>query len=338
MTFNTFLYIGGDFTTELIGGVASNGIGKLDTGNTFLQVIWANYGDNGFNTAVRCLEVSQSGYLYIGGDFTGNSANTLGCPYIAIVDSVDNLYCVDNSFSTGYGFTDRVYFIKENTSNPNYLIIGGEFTSFNVASGGYPTIRNAVWHTNGAYDTASNPYEVVSMNAIPRCVTTNGSQFYIGGDFTGLPYGDYWVTFDWDGSNYIVASNPYPNPSSPINLILQDGGIFYTTLGSGYELYDSGSLVGVSPTGDAWSAIIAGIWGQKIFSTISPSQNPIIAYFINSNNAVILSLLGGYSIQLGTSNFTGGITLFDTGSVAELVYNVNNATWYLVSSYNAGIF
>ena len=278
----------------------------------------------------------MSGYLYVGGDFTITNGGSLSCPYIAIVDNADNVYCMDNTTGTGFGFDAPVSFIKENIQQTNVLIIGGSFTSISTALGVFSTSYNAIWTTNGFYDTNGTPYQVVSMNALSVCATTNGSQVYIGGNFTGLTYGDYLVTFDWDGTNYIEAANPWGGATSPVNLILQDGGVFWTTLSN--QLYDQGVLQGASPTGGNWSAIIAGIWGQKLFSTIDISQNPYIGYIINNSQVVTVSLFSPYTIQSGTSNYTGGVTLNNKGSSVDMIYNANETTYYVVSSINTGFF
>jgi hypothetical protein len=263
--FAGYLYIVGEFNNETVSGLICNGVAKINSINNFFQITWVNVGGNGFNAKVRCLEASGSGYLYIGGDFTNTDTGSLNCNYIAIVDGADNLYCMDNSSGAGYGFDNSVYFIKENVSAPNVLIIGGEFSSVTTALGVVSVTKNAIWTTNGSYDSGFPPiYMVVGLNAAPRCITSNGVSNYIGGDFTALTYGDYLVSFDWNGSAYVEAQFPpsFGSSSSPVNNILQDGGVWFTNTGSN-ELYQAGVLIGTSPTGGAWSAIIAGIWGSK---------------------------------------------------------------------------
>jgi hypothetical protein len=335
--FNGYLYIAGDFNTEGVSSLTCNGIAKIDSSNNFNQITWSNVGGNGFNAKVNCLETSATTYLYIGGDFNNTDTGSLNMGYIAIVDTGDNIYCMDNTFGTGYGFDNPVAFIKENASAPNVLIIGGSFNNISTAFGGYTATRNAIWTTNGVYDTNATPYQVVSFNAEPRCITSNGSQNYIGGDFTGLTYGDYLVTFEWDGAFYIEATFPTSFGSSgfPVNLILQDGGVYFTNTAN--ELWETGVLQGTSPTSSNWSNIIAGIWGQKIFSTISASQNPYIGYLINSSQAITISLVAPYTIQNGLSNFSGGVVLNAKGACVDMVF-YNGSTYYVVSISNGSFF
>jgi hypothetical protein len=337
--FAGYLYIVGEFNNETITSTTCNGIAKIDSSNNFFQITWTNVGGNGFNAKVKCLETSASGYLYIGGDFANTDVGSQVLNYIAIVDSGDNLYCMDASTSTssGFGFDNSVAFIKENASAPNVLIIGGSFSSVSTAFGGFTTTFNAIWTTTGSYNTDSlnTPYQVVAFNAVPRCITSNGASNYIGGDFTGLTYGDYLVSFDWNGSAYVEAQFPtsFGSSSYPVNNILQDGGIWFTNTGGGYQLFQTGVLIGTSPTGSDWSAIIAGIWagGQKVFSTISSSQDPVVAYFINSSNAIVVSLVGGYSIKYSGTTYSGGINLNSNGSNVDMIYNVFESAYYVVS-------
>ena len=331
--FNGYLYIVGEFNNETVSSLTCNGVAKIDSGNSFFQITWTNVGGNGFNAKVKCLELSASGFLYIGGDFNNTDIGSLSMGYIAIVDAGDNLYCMDNTSGTGYGFDNSVYFIKENASAPNVLIIGGNFSSISTIFGGLTVTRNAIWTTNGSYDTSVAPYQVVAFNAVPRCITSNGNQNYIGGDFTGLTYGDYLVSFDWDGANYVEATFPpsLGSSGSPVNNILQAGGVWFTN--TALELYQTGVLIGTSPTGANWSAIIDGIWGQKLFSTISPSQNPVVAYFINSTNNIVVTLVGGYKIKISGLTYTGGITLSSNGSNVDMIYNVAESAYYVVNYF-----
>jgi hypothetical protein len=339
--YNGYLYIVGDFSSDLNTSINYSGIAKIDTSGNLYQLNWANYmGNEGFNAKVKCLETTLSGYLYIGGDFSTTGGGALTLNYIAIVDTGDNIYCMDNTAGTGagYGFSASVFFIKENIQQPNVLIIGGNFTNVSTAFGGFTVNYNCIWTTTGSYDTdpINTPYQVVGMNARSVCATTNGSQVYVGGNFTGLTYGDYLVTFDWSGSNYIEASNPWGGAPSPVNLILQDGGVFWTTTAN--KLYDQGVLQGTSPTGGNWSAIIAGIWGEKIFSTISTSQTPYIGYIINNSQVITISLVGGYTIQNGTTNYTGGVILNNKGASVDMIYNSSENAYYVVSINNGGFF
>ena len=339
--FNGYLYIVGYFTFDLNTSNVYNGIAKIDNSNNLYQLNWANYmGNEGFNAKVKCLETTASGYLYIGGDFITTGGGALTLNYIAIVDSLDNIYCMDNSSGTGYGFDNSVAFIKENASAPNVLIIGGSFNNISTAFGGFSVTLNAIWTTTGSYDTngASTPYQVVSFNAVPRCITSNGNQNYIGGDFTGLTFGDYLVTFEWSGASYTEAIFPtsFGSSTTPVNLILQDGGVWFTNTAN--ELWEAGALAGTSPTSSNWSNIIAGIWGQKIFSTISGSQDPFIGYIINSSQAVTISLVTPYTIQNGTSNLSGGVVLNAKGASVDMIYNASETAYYVVSISNGSFF
>ena len=337
--FNSELIIGGTFTKEVSSGVFSYYICRMSSSNVFIPYLWANYPNltGGFNYFVRCL-FSNGGYLYVGGDFTNEINGGLSCPYIAIVDTGNNLYCVDNSSGTGYGFNAPVNFIIVNANAPNRFVIGGEFSSMIINSGTFTTTYSAVWQTND-YNTIVNPYEVIPLNNYTLCATTNGGSVYIGGYFTGNTTGDYLMNIEWDNvSSYVLVANPYgASPLSPINNILQNAGIFWTTLSG--ELYEANLLIGTSPFGGAyWEIIIPTVWGQTLFSTNSASQNPVIAYYLFTNNLITLTMAGGYLIQNSTSSYSNGIILYAIGSVCEMIFNATNNTFYITTLLNATPF
>ena len=73
---------------------------------------------------------------------------------------------------------------------------------------------------------------------------------------------------------------------------------------------------GTSPFGGSyWEVIIPTVWGQTLYSTNSASQNPVIAYYLFTNNTITLTMGGGYLIQYSTNSFSNGIVLYGLGSV-----------------------
>jgi len=338
--YNTELVIGGTFTKNLSSGVFSYYICRINTSNFFIPYLWANYPNpvGGFNNFVRCLFAGSNGYLYVGGEFTNEVNGGLNMNYIAMVDTGQNVYCCDNSFGTGYGFNARVNFIIENGNAPNRIVIGGDFTSMNLNSGSFTTNYNAVWETSG-YDTTLNPYQVVALNNSAVCATFNGNSIYIGGNFSGGFYGNFLLNIEWDNvSAYVEVANPYgANPSNPLNNIVQNGGIFWTTLAG--EIYKDNVLLASVPFGGSlWSAIIHTIWTQVLYSTDSASQNPIIAYYIDTSDLITLTMVGGYTIQYSTSTFSNGIILYGSGSVVEMIFNSPNNKFYITTLLGATPF
>jgi hypothetical protein len=339
--FNGELFVGGDFTSTTSLGTTVYLIARVDSSNNVQQVTFANYGSIGFNgESVRTLLASTSGYLYIGGKFNSDSSSALAVNNIAIMDSSLNLYCIDNSFTSGNtGTNAAVNFIAENPSYaPNYFVIGGEFDLFNNFSGGYTTNKNVVWKSNGAYDTdpSVTPYHVVSMNNTALCITLNGTQFYIGGYFSSLTYGSYLATFTWDGRNYNLDPNPYgASPSYPIIAVYQNGGIYWSQ--DNGEFFDAGNSVAPAPYSSSWTWIYRTVWGQLLISTESGTQDPVIAFYFFTNDQVTLTLTGG-QIYNGASVYTGGIILYNTGATVDLMFQAAYNRWYVVSQLGAGFF
>jgi hypothetical protein len=338
--FNGGLVVGGDFSITNLGTSASL-IARVDSSNNVNAVNFSNYGSNGFNgESVRTLLASSSGYLYIGGKFNSDTSNALPVNNIAIMDSSVNLYCIDNSFVIGNtGTNGAVNFIAENSSYaPNYFVIGGEFNNFNNSASGYTANRNVVWKSNGAYDTDFGipPYEVVYMNDVALCITLNGSQFYIGGYFSGLTYGSYLATFTWNGSAYNLDPNPYgASPSNPILAVYQNGGIYWSQ--NNGEFFDAGNSIAPAPYGSSWTWIYRTVWGQLLISTESGAQDPVIAFYFFTSDQVTLTLTGG-QIYNGASVYTGGIILYNTGATVDLMFQAAYNRWYVVSQLGAGFF
>jgi hypothetical protein len=329
------LFIGGAFTQTSSGSLSLSLLAQCDTVGNVSQVVWANYSSQGFNgSVVKCIEVANTNYMYIGGRFYADGGNNVSCSNIAIVDTTQNVYCMDTSSSTGYGYDSDVNFIHQDATNGAYFIIGGQFTNVNSAYGGSSQTRNSIWNTND-YNSVSAPYEVTSMNSEPVSVTQNGGDIYIGGYFTGLPYGDYLTNFQWDGSAYVVIANPYgATPSAPLTTVLQDGGIFWTDTNG--KLWEANVIVGSAPFGYfIW--IDRAVWGQLIFSTNTLSQNPTVAYFLFTSNVITLTLTTG-TLYYATTSYTGGVILYDTGSAVDMIYQSSLNRWYVVSTLGATFF
>ena len=331
---SNLLYAGGTFTQTSSGSLSLSLMVSVDTAGNVGQVVWTNYASNGFNGSfVRCIEYANTGYLYIGGRFTADGGNNITCKNIAIVDSANNLYSLDNT--SGYGFDNDVNFIKRDATNGSYFIVGGNFTTIDSSFGSSVSVqRNAVLNTND-YNLLTAPYEVVSMNAEPVAITQNGTNLYIGGNFTGLPFGDFLANFQWDGSVYQVIANPYgATPSAPLTTVLQDGGIFWTDTNG--KLWEANVNVGSAPFG-YFNWIDRAIWGQLIFSTNALAQNPTVAYFLFTSDVITLTLTVG-TIYNGVSQYSGGIVLNAIGSVVDMIYQSTQNRWYVLTANNCAFF
>lgn len=343
-----YLYIGGTFTQGLQGmGNTYNYIAQVDSGGNVNTINWNNTGySTGFNGVVNCLYTDSRGYVLVGGNFNYDSNNNLQLNYIACFDSNNTLFPFDGNVSTnnGYGFNAEVLFIKQDANMSNMCIIGGSFTALTTGYYGYISCNyNVVCNFNSYISLNSAPYQILGMNARPLCIAQNGNQFYCGGEFTGTPYANYLATFEYDygSSQYILVPNVYgATPNNPINQILQYSGIWWSELNSN-AIYLANQLQVSSPYGSSWSCLFPTIWsGNKnvCFSTSSSSQNPTTAFYLDTSDAITLSLTGGQTIQGANATYSGGVVLSYNGSCVELIYNQSLSKWFLINNQASNLF
>jgi hypothetical protein len=331
VVYQSNLIIGGDFNSTVTSGMSCNFIVRMNTSNVLSKILFTNLGgSNGFDLSVQTLWASVSGYLMIGGDFTRDNSTTLSCPYIAIMDNLDNLYCLDNTSGSGYGFNGPVTIIREDTSNNNYFLIFGNFNTLIYNGGSFSCSYNVVLNMT-TYNVTGTPQEISPLDGIVTCSNQNGSSIYIGGNFTG-----HLLTTEWNSTNsiYDIIANPYTaTPPSPLTSISNVGGIWWGD--NTGALYEANNLVATSPFG-VISIIYGTVWGQTLFSTNSTGQTPTISYYFFTSNVITLTITGGYSIINGTTPYTGGIILGNVGAVCEMIYF--GGTFWVVIANNTTFF
>ena len=283
------LYVGGAFSE--IGGINANSLAKFtpasDTWSVFTDSGTGIDGVSGGTATVKAIHLgSESGLLYIGGNFTeagGNSAN-----YAAYWDSGASTW---NAISEGmYGGIDEggeVRVISE-FYNPmagmTQVVFGGSFLSMNggddntgyIASAmiiGVPMWVEAPSYTNGA------------VNAVAYFEDNN--MIYVGGDFTTT--GNVFVgSVD---ANYIVAASLLTGESFPLG----DGtnGGVTSLYFSGDDLYVGGRFT--SAGGDGTIQYIA-----KYDTTVGGNDG--WSALGDGVNAPVLALTGS-----GTAVYAGGM-------------------------------
>jgi hypothetical protein len=299
---------------------------------------WSNYPtSNGFNNHVNCVE-QLNGYLYFGGNFTGDNNNTVSTPYLAIRDTGGSLYSVDVSYA---GVNNVVNCIKNDTNNSGHLIIGGQFTSFTYASGNYTCYYLIYWNvgSSGGYTTSSSA-SIYSLNNYPLTISQLNSDVLVGGLFTNALGGSsqYAFKMSWNGSSYSFVDWFY-NPSYPINIIYNspnNNHIYSAENGGSYALWKDGNLLGNSPSG-AWSVVIYNQFSSGIdwFATTSGSSDPYPFYYFYSSDNIVVSL--NNPVWYDGTQYLINFQLSSKGRSVELIWNTTDNCWYVIG-YTLAIF
>jgi uncharacterized delta-60 repeat protein len=161
------IIIGGKFTNY--NGNPINRIARLNADGTLDPSF--NPG-TGTSHPVRTITIQSDGKIIIGGDFT--SYNGTGRNYIARLNSDGSL---DGTFNPGMGANSSVF--ASSIQVDGKIIIGGDFTSYNVTSRNYIARLNS----DGTLDLSFNPGAGASNSVRTTSIQSDG-KILIGGDFT----------------------------------------------------------------------------------------------------------------------------------------------------------
>jgi hypothetical protein len=264
----TDIYVGGLFTGVGIGGTAVSGlnyIAKWDGSS------WSAL-DKGLSYQVFAIAVSGSD-LYVGGAFTGvgpEGTVVSGLNYIAKWNGTV-WSALDMGLGGLNGLTESVYTIVVNGAD---IYVGGNFSK--VADGGNVVSGlNYIAKWNG---TAWSSLDK-GLNAVVWDIAVNGTDVYVGGQFTIVGTGGTEVS----GLNYIAKWNG--TEWSSLGSGLNGLGVFSIEL-NGLDLYVGGSFsnVGLGGTpvvglnniakwnGSTWSSLDMGLNGQVWAITVSGSN------------------------------------------------------------------
>jgi len=212
------IYAAGNFTS--IGGITINNIAKLNNTDGSADSSWNPNPTGGYDSGVHALATS-GGDIYAGGWFT--SIGGLSRPYIAKLNNTDgsadpnwnpapqnwveaiaisgNDIYIGGYFSALNGI-ERNHIGKVNNTNGSvdaswnpgtdgavltiaidsaYIYIGGSFTSAGGKTRPYIAKLN---NTDGSADPTWDPN--AQANETVNTITVNGSDIYVGGNFTSL--------------------------------------------------------------------------------------------------------------------------------------------------------
>ncbi len=144
--------------------------GKVD--NTFNVVDDGEFGD-GFNAAVRTLQIQRDGNLIVGGDFL--SLNGISVSYLTRLNPDGS---IDETFNTGTGFNGKIYSSFLQTDGK--IIVGGSFTAYNGINVG----RIIRLNPDGSYDTSFNTTIGATVGIVYDIASQPDGKFIIVGSFT----------------------------------------------------------------------------------------------------------------------------------------------------------
>jgi hypothetical protein len=196
--FNGYLYVGGDFTTDVAVSTQYNYIARFDGALNPYQLSWTNRaGDVGFNNTVSTFcpnDIGGMPWLYVGGGFTStgttSSYNLLrfGC----IETNTLDLYSIDDNSGGVNGFFS---FVRTISCSSNRIFVGGDFINQSASFGGSQTTYNiqygCIWTSNDYQSLNSPEFDFIgsSPTSINGLLYTSVKDptlpiFHFGGQFS----------------------------------------------------------------------------------------------------------------------------------------------------------
>jgi hypothetical protein len=343
----SYLYFGGSFTSD--SNFNSYGyIGQIDTSLTASPVYNSNYSSYGVNQPVNTI-IENNGYLYIGGQFQYDSSFSVPLNYIAIYDyNNGNLYAVDNNPFSNYGFdgqVNQIYF----HSLSNYFIIIGGFSQFNYSSGAYGSLAGVVAIAFSTYNpTSVNTVFSSNISGNIICVgsyydSSIGYDVVLFGGYISSPT-SYLCSFQWDGSNFTIASSlPYSiSPSDAVNLIFVSPGTntLYVT-SYNYQIFVNGSQYS-SPNSLPYSCLLysphtlgsSGSTDQFCEGGASSSTIPFY-YLQSASPSAHIDITSSYPVIFGSNTYNTSIVLASYGNSVRLIWI---PPYYFVTTYFGASF
>lgn len=254
------LYIGGEFTSA--GGVTANNIACMTSSGTFTAV------GGGFNGRVNCLyAAADSAYLYAGGQFSGDFANTTTLLHVAKFD-LTSWTTVGTGVSPVVNcmtqYNSALYAGTENSASPVYKLNGSTWSAVSGISGGkvYAIANYGGFlyaggdftsPTQGASKYNGSTWATI-ITTLPfgtaiRSLENFGPYLFIGGTFTNIGIGGAYYIGRIDNPSIpmkaVITSN---NPgAAPYAIANKDGYIYLggAFSNSGYNVLKSSITIGI---------------------------------------------------------------------------------------------
>jgi len=327
-------YIGGRFSR--VGSVSRNNIARINADKS------VNTWNPNADGAVRAIALSGTD-VYVGGDFTNISG--LARNHIALIDN--------GGAASGWdpNANDSVRTIAVGGTN---VYVGGDFTSIGAAP-----IRNYIAH----FDLANTGDEDVATgwdpnaNGVVRALVVNGTDVYVGGDFTsigtGAPTRNYVALIDNSGA--ALGWNPNANDIVRV-LVVNGAGVYvggdFTSIGMGaptrnyVALIDSsGAALGWNPDANARITALMIDSGKVYvggdFTFIgSLLRNRVAAFTVGADVAGEWNPSAGNTVYAlspnATEMFIGGAFSSLGGVTRERLAAIDSSSGLLDSNFNAG--
>ena len=174
------ILVGGSFTSYSDGTSYDVGhIARLDADGA-LDTTFTNGVGKGFNDDVYTIALQDSGNILVGGSFTSYSdGSSSSVRHIARLNK--DTGALDITFSLGTGFNDDVRTLALQYIDDEYILVGGEFTSYNDGSV-HDIGKIARLNTDGTLDSTFSPGAGFNDRVFTVIVQISG-KVLAGGDF-----------------------------------------------------------------------------------------------------------------------------------------------------------
>ena len=318
--------VGGDFT-----GIYAYLFGINSSFASFDMTSWG-----GMNASVYCFyDNTFNSCLYIGGAFDDYFTLT-GAVYpkwITLDYNSNNWYSFSNNSGNGF-FGGNVLTITQDTNSPNYIIVGGSYTSLQVNTTTQFIPYLFTFQTTFGYDVGSYFSIGTTLNDLVNSVVPYSSGVLVGGRFTNPltsptwtdSYGIYitWNGGGWDLNNYLFS------PPSLISFItfIPTTGVYYTNV-AGNTMYANTSQYLPIPIGSSWECVAYS--GLTLFATNAQTTAGFLFYYYDQNVGITING-GGNVFRNQSSSVSTNCLLTNINSAVEMMWNSSLGCWFVISN------
>ena len=309
---------------------------------------------NAGNNQVYSIAINGSD-VYIGGNFNTTNNGTVPASYIAKWNTTTSIW--STLISDSYNGVNSI--VRAMAIVNNDVCIGGEFTT----AGGNTANRIAKWtHGSTAWSSFTSSGIINGLNNTVNAVAVNGSDVYVGGDFTQLSDGVTTVNYiaKWNGLEWSALGDGL---NGAVNSIAINGGNVYVGgefflfgdnitsakfvakwNGASWETLGSGAGNGLNGYVNALAISGAGdVYAGGNFTTAGGNPASCIAKWDGSNWASLGGGLNGTAHTIAISGigevYVGGEFTTAEGNSVNHVAKWNGGNWSaLGSGFNNNVY